>query len=66
MPPPPCHPLSPSPCPQLEELETREVIDSAVSAKTPSPKWEGPKLGLRNPPRGPSPVLSPALALAPA
>ena len=42
------------------------VEDSAVSAKTPSPKWKGPKLGLRNPPRRPSPVLSPALALAPA
>lgn len=64
VPPPPCHPQS---CPpsQLEDLETRVAEGSAVSAKTPSPpKWEGPKLSLRNPPRRSSPNLSPVLALA--
>lgn len=57
MPPPPRHPQS---CPsQMEDLETRVVEDSVVSAKTPSPQnGKDPHLELRNPPLGPSPNLS--------
>lgn len=64
MPPPPCHPQSgPS---QSGDLETRVVGDSVVSAKTPRPpNGKDPQLDLSNSPRGPSPNLSPALALSP-
>lgn len=64
MPPPPCHPQSgPS---QSGDLETRVAGDVVVSAKTPSPpNGKDPQLDLRNSPRGPSPNLSPALALSP-
>lgn len=63
VPPPPCHPQScPPPSWKTWKRGWQKVLRSPRRPR--SPKWEGPKLSLRNPPRRPSPNLSPVLALA--